>query len=155
MKTLGKTDLKNIYEIDEHLWLEETIKLLRENRFNDLDLDNLIEELESLGRRDLNKVRSLLRQTIIHILLLQYWSQEYERNYRHWQGEIKTFRFELNNNLTTNLTNKLTEELQNIYESAVEFVEVKTGFQSKTFPNQCPYTLNQLLDKDWLPSTNK
>ncbi|WP_157134157.1 DUF29 family protein, partial [Crocosphaera watsonii] len=48
MKTLNETNLKNLYESDEHLWLEETIKLLKENRLNDLDIEHLIEELESL-----------------------------------------------------------------------------------------------------------
>lgn len=152
MQILAQTNLKNLYEIDDNLWLYETIKLLKENRFNELDLDNLIQELESLGRRDLNKVRSFLRQIIIHLLLLQYWSQEYERNYRHWQGEIKTFRFDLNNNITTNLRNQLEQELENIYHNAVEFVEIKTGLSH--FPNQCPYTLEKLLDNNWFPVKN-
>lgn len=43
--------LKELYEIDEHLWLEETIKLLKANHLEELDLENLIEELENLGRR--------------------------------------------------------------------------------------------------------
>ncbi len=42
-------DLKSLYEIDDHLWLKETIELLKESRFNELDLEHLIEELESLG----------------------------------------------------------------------------------------------------------
>ncbi|MFN9555727.1 MAG: DUF29 domain-containing protein, partial [Dolichospermum sp.] len=65
--------LQRLYEIDDYLWLEETIKLLKAKNLENLDLENLIEELESLGRNDLNKVRSLLRQIIIHILLLEYW----------------------------------------------------------------------------------
>ena len=73
MQTVTKNDLKKLYEIDDHLWLEETIKLLRENRLNGLDIENLIEELESLSRRDKAKVKSLLEQIIIHVLLLQYW----------------------------------------------------------------------------------
>lgn len=52
--------LKELYEIDEHLWLEETIKLLKTNHLKELDLENLIEELENLGRRDKAKVASLL-----------------------------------------------------------------------------------------------
>ena len=82
---LNKTpnQLQRLYEIDDYLWLEETIKLLKAKNLENLDLENLIEELESLGRNDLNKVRSLLRQIIIHILLLEYWHDEYDRNHRH------------------------------------------------------------------------
>jgi hypothetical protein len=152
MHILTKTDLKKLYEIDDYLWLEETIKLLKEKRLFDLDLSNLIEELESLAKRQLNKVRSLLRQIIIHILLLQYWSEEYEMNYRHWRSEITTFRFDLNNSLTTSLKNNLDKEKENIYQKAIKYVEEKTGLSSNIFPQQCPYSLEQLLDDNWLPS---
>ncbi|MEH2151447.1 DUF29 domain-containing protein [Nostoc sp.] len=143
------THLKQLYETDENLWLEETIELLKQKQFNKLDLEHLIEELISLGKRDLAKAKSLLRQIIIHVLLLQYWQVEYERNHRHWIGEIKTFRYDLNNHLTTNLTNKLQDDLENIYQSAVEFVKIKTDLN--IFLEKCPYTFIQLLDENYLP----
>nr|WP_232826193.1 DUF29 family protein [Cyanothece sp. BG0011] len=46
------TELKTLYDIDPHQWLEETIKILKDNRFHELDLENLIEELEALGRSE-------------------------------------------------------------------------------------------------------
>ncbi|MCC5635226.1 DUF29 domain-containing protein [Nostoc sp. CHAB 5844] len=143
------TNLKQLYETDESLWLEATIELLRQKQFNQLDVENLIEELISLGKILLALAKSILRQIIIHILLLQYWQVEYERNYRHWLGEIKTFRYDLNNHLTTNLINKLQDDLENIYQSAVDFVQVKTDLT--IFPEQCLYTLAQLLDDNYLP----
>jgi hypothetical protein len=143
------TNLKQLYENDENLWLEETIELLKQKQFNQLDLENLIEELINLGKRDLAKAKSLLRQIIIHILLLQYWQVENERNYRHWIGEIKTFRYDLNNYLTTNLINKLQYDLENIYQNAVDSVKVKTDLT--IFLEKCPYTLVQLLDDNYLP----
>ncbi len=143
------TNLKQLYEIDDNLWLEEIIELLKQKQFNQLDLENLIEELISLGKRDLAKAKSFLRQIIIHLLLLQYWQVESERNYRHWIGEIKTFRYDVNNHLTTNLINKLQDDLENIYQSAVDFVQVKTDLT--IFPEKCPYTLAQLLDENYLP----
>lgn len=143
------TNLKQLYETDDNLWLEETIELLKQKQFHQLDLENLIEELISLGKRDLAKAKSLLRQIIIHILLLQYWQVEYERNYRHWIGKIKTFRYDLDNHLTTNLINKLQDDLENIYLSAVDFVKIKTDLT--IFREKCPYTLVQLLDENYLP----
>ena len=150
---LNKTpdQLQKLYEIDDYLWLEETIKLLKTKDLDNLDLDNLIEELESLGRNDLNKVRSLLRQIIIHILLLEYWQEEYDRNYRHWQGEIIAFRDDLNNSLTNTLKNKLVQELAHIYNVAVKVVVQKTGLASNLFPDNCPYSLEQLFDDNWYP----
>jgi hypothetical protein len=143
------TDLKQLYESDENLWLEETIDLLKQQQFNNLDVENLIEELISLRKRDLARVKSLLRQIIIHLLLLQFWQLEYERNHRHWIGEVKTFRYDLNNHLTTSLKNKLEDDLDNIYHSAVDFVESKTDLT--ILPEKCPYSLDQLLYDDYLP----
>ena len=143
-------NFKQLYETDDYLWLLETVELLKQKKFNELDLENLIEELESMGKRDVNKAKSLIRQIIIHLLLLQYWQLENQINFHHWRGEIKTFRYDLNNHLTTNLKNKLREDLINIYHSALDFVQEKTAFYVN-FPPECPYTLEQLLDQDYLP----
>ncbi len=139
-----KNDLQNLYEIDDHLWLEETIKLLKDHRFNELDLDNLIEELESLGRRDKNKAKSLLEQVIRHLLLLQFWTEEYDNNVAHWEAEIDSFRTQLKRHLTTNLYQHLEQEYNNIYDDALRYVTKKTRL--KTLPEKCPYTLEQILD---------
>ncbi|TAE57365.1 MAG: DUF29 domain-containing protein [Nostocales cyanobacterium] len=147
MKTIH--DLKQLYEIDDSQWLEETIKLLKNQQFQDLDLENLIEELEELGRRDKSAVASLLEQIIRHLLLLQFWTSEQKNNAVHWQGEIYTFRVQLNRRLNTNLHNYLESELDSIYQDALGFVKIKTQ-NSVNFPSECPYTLYQLLDINWL-----
>ena len=143
------TNLQSLYEIDENLWLEETIALLKEKRFQDLDLNNLIEELEALGRRDKNAVASLLEQIIRHLLLLHYWTEEYEMNGNHWQTEIIGFRNQIERLLTNNLQNYLNSELEKIYSSALKYVKQKTRFKID-FPESCPYTLEQLLDENYL-----
>jgi hypothetical protein len=139
--------LKALYEIDEYLWLEETVRILRENRLGELDTEHLIEELESLGRRDRNRVESLLRQIIVHLLLLKYWQEEYNYNYRHWRGKIASFRVQLNKDLTTNLSNYLQENLDNIYQDALFIVTEKTSLNPEIFNPICPYSWEQLLDK--------
>ena len=149
MFNITQNQLQQLYEIDDYLWLEETIKVLKNKDLENLDIDNLIEELESLGRSELNKVRSLLKQIIIHILLLEYWQEEYDRNCSHWKGEIIAFRDDLNNSLTTTLKNKLVQELDHIYNVALKVVVQKTGLASNLFPDNCPYSLEQLLDDNW------
>jgi hypothetical protein len=144
------TDLKNLYEIDAHQWLEETIKLLTENRFNELDLENLIEELEALGRSEKNAIETLLEQVIRHLLLLQYWTEESEYNEFDWKAKITGFRTQLKRKLTTNLLNHLVKELSSLYQDALAYVRQKTGLKVN-FPAECPYTLEQLLDINWLP----
>jgi hypothetical protein len=144
-----QVNLKELYEIDDYLWLEETVKILKEKRFNELDLDNLIEELESLAKRDRLAVTSLLKQIIRHLLLIEYWDSERERNYRHWRSEVTNFRDQLSDRMTTNFYNYLEQNLSKIYQAAREYVIDKSGIN--TFPVECPYTLDQLLDKKWFP----
>ncbi|MGA9382312.1 MAG: DUF29 domain-containing protein [Phormidium sp.] len=143
-------DLKRLYEIDDYQWLEETVNLLKKHRFEDLDLDNLIEELEDLGREKKNAVASLLEQVIRHLLLLQYWKSESEYNAVHWQEEIYNFRIQLKRKITTNLRNYLESELDSIYKDALGFLKIKTQ-NSVSLPSECPYSLEQLLDIEWLP----
>ncbi len=124
--------------------------MLRNHQFQQLDLEHLIEELEDLGKEKKNAVASLLEQVIRHLLLLQYWTKETEYNTINWQEEIYNFRTQLRRKMTANLRNYLEEELNYIYEDALGFVKIKTA-NTVIFPSQCPYSLEQLLDRDWLP----
>ena len=114
-----------------------------------MDLENLIEELEDLGSEKKNAVESLLEQVIRHLLLLQYWIEENETNRCHWQAEIVGFRTQLKRRLTGNLRNHLAKEMLNLYADALKYVQRKTNFQVD-FPEICPYSLEQLLDIDFL-----
>jgi hypothetical protein len=151
MLMIEVNELKQLYDIDDDEWLEQTINLLKNHQFQQLDLDNLIEELEDLGREKKNAVASLLDQIIRHLLLLQYWTTEAEYNAVHWQEEIYNFRTQLRRTITTNLRKYLEDELTSIYQDALGFVKIKTT-NLVTFPTECPYSLEQLLDRSWLPN---
>ncbi|CAD0229998.1 conserved hypothetical protein [Planktothrix agardhii] len=138
-------DLKTLYETDDVEWLQETVKLIKNHQFEQLDLENLIEELEDLGREKKNAVVSLLEQIIRHLLLLQYWTGEVEYNKVHPEEEIYSFRVQLRRKITTNLRNYLDSEFDSIYQDALGFVKIKTQ-NSVDFPLECPYTLEQLLN---------
>ena len=144
-------DLKTLYEIDDSLWLAKTIELLKAKRFDALDLENLIEELEDLGNEKKFRVASFLQQIIRHCLLLQFWTVKRKYNRSHWRSEIVNFKNQIDTYLTNNLRNYLQNELTNIYEDAVFFVRKKTKNQVN-FPDTCPYSLEELLDPNWLPS---
>ena len=143
-------DLKTLYEIDDSLWLAETIELLKAKNFEALDVENLIEELEDLGNEKKFRVASLLEQIIRHALLLQFWTREREYNQSHWESELVNFQDQLNTYLTASLRKYLEQEFDNIYQKATRYVRKKTKNQV-TFPNTCPYSLEELLDPNWLP----
>jgi hypothetical protein len=147
-------NLKTLYEIVDSLWLEETIELLKNKRYEALDLENLIEELEDLGSEKKFRVASLLEQIIRHCLVLQFWEDERTYNRIHWRSEIVNFKNQIDNYLTTNLRNYLTQELPRIYQKALNYVREKTDNQV-SFPGECPYSLENLLDLDWFPPENE
>jgi DNA-directed RNA polymerase subunit L len=151
MLMIEVNELKQLYDVDDDQWLEQTINLLKNHQFQQLDLDNLIEELEDLGREKKNAVASLLEQIIRHLLLLQYWTTEAEYNTVHWQEEIYNFRIQLRRKITTNLRKYLEDELTSIYQDVLGFVKIKTT-NLVTFPTECPYSQEQLLDRSWLPN---
>ncbi|MBD2387622.1 DUF29 domain-containing protein [Cylindrospermum sp. FACHB-282] len=142
-------DLKTLYESNYLQWLEETIKCLKSRQLAGIDYENLIEELEDLAKNEKRRVRSLLEQIIRHLLLYQYWDLEKLRNANHWAAEITGFRNQLNEDLTANLRNHLEDNFSGIYSNALDYVKAKTTLTN--LPEICPYTLEQILDKNWLP----
>lgn len=145
------TNLKRLYEIDDSQWLAEMIELLKQRQFEHLDLENLIEELVHLGSEKKNAVVSLLEQVIRHLLLLEYWTAEREQNQVYWESEIVSFRTQLRRRLTNNLYNYLIKELPSIYQDALICVRTKTRFKVD-FPENCLYSLDQLLEVDFFIS---
>ncbi len=118
--------LTNLYESDYLQWLEETVNLLKSRQLDNLDYDNLIEELEALGRSEKRAVTSLLEQIMRHLLIYQYWTAEYKDNANHWEAEIISFRNQINKYLTTNLYKYLQDNLDSIYNDAKDYVKAKT-----------------------------
>ena len=72
-----------------------------------------------------------------------------DRNSAHWQAELYGFRNQLKRKLTTNLRNYLQEIYSEIYKDALGYVKRKTQFKVD-FPEECPYTLEQLLEQNYL-----
>ena len=146
--------LEQLYEREYDRWLIETIELLKNRQFDRVDYEHLIEELAALRRSEKTAVKSLILSIIIQLLLYQFWTTEREKNSNHWAAEIITFRVQLEYKLTTNLSEflELELELENIYENARLIAEKKTGL--KNLPIICPYSLRQILEKQWFPDTD-
>jgi hypothetical protein len=149
--------------IEYDCWLQEQIDCLKSQNFAGLDLKNLIEELESLGRAEKSAVKSFTLQIIIHLLLIDYWSEESQYNRscfgceasypktdlkNHWQAEVNTFKFQLTDKLTTNLKLLLEDNLDKIYVKARTNAILKSNLSSDRFPEICPYTLEDLIDEN-------
>ena len=150
MVTQLKLTAKNLYDSDYHLWVIETVKQLENKEFNALDLDNLIEEVADLSRRQKKKLKNLLRNLFEHLLKLTYWQAEIPYNKFYCKGEIRNFRKEINDELedSPSLRNYLNDILDECYEDAKELVSDKTQLPFSTFPEKPIANLEQVLEQD-------
>ncbi|AFZ35628.1 protein of unknown function DUF29 [Stanieria cyanosphaera PCC 7437] len=122
------------YDIDKEydLWSQEQADSLRNRAFDQLDIDNLIEELEALVRGEKSPVESLVYQILLHLLLINYWHEESQWNRNYWASEITGFRLQLNNKLTTNLKNHVLNRLDYLYQKAHKAAINKTKSSIKS-----------------------
>jgi iron-sulfur cluster repair protein YtfE (RIC family) len=137
--------MKTDYDIDYYGWIQEQARLLRAGKVNELDLDNLAEEMESLGRQEYNELVSGLKVLIGHILK---WEYQPERQTRSWLITMKTQRTEIEDILSDNpsLRTRIDEALERGYKRALDLAADETKLPYKTFPRSCRYTFEQILD---------
>ena len=131
-------------ELEYDRWLEEQIKILRQRKFENLDVENLIEELSALGRAEKSSVKSLVYQIMLHLLLIDYWKEESEYSRNHWLAEVNAFQIQLEDKLTVNLTKLIEDNLPRLYDKARKNAVRKSGLSAERFPELCPYTLEDL-----------
>ena len=84
MATRVRTKASDLYEEDFYVWTEPQAALLRERRFEALDLANLIEEVEGLGDAKKSAVLNNASVIIEHLLKLQHSPAQDPR--RGWVG---------------------------------------------------------------------
>lgn len=149
-----KQATKDLYNTDYHLWVLTTVKHLEHQQFESLDLQNLIEEISDLSRRDQRKMESLLTLIFEHLLKLKYWSLERERNQAHWEAEILNFRKQLQRLLkaSPSLKSHLVEIFDECYQDGREIAATRSRINLDTFPQEAIANLEQVLDQNWLPS---
>lgn len=142
----------NLYEEDYYLWIETTLQQLQNQDIQNLDWQHLIEEIEALGIEQRRKVESYLKQLLIHLLLYSYWQSEKEFCQRGLKNEIANFRDELEFSFRSKtLYNYFLQCLNSVYLKARKQTIIKTGLPREIFPEQCPFTPEQILNNDYFP----
>ncbi len=138
----------NLYETDFYAWTLEQSKLLKVGNFKDLDVVNLAEEIESLGKQQRQELRNRLGILIGHLLK---WDYQSEKRSKSWQATIREQRREILRLLQENpsLQPYSAEAAADAYESGLDLVVRETPLDYKNFPEDCDYTVEQLLDPDF------
>jgi hypothetical protein len=142
--------LPNLYELDFYAWTQEQAQLLKLQKWSQLDLPNLIEEIESLGKRERAELRNRLSILIGHLLKWQYQTLKRSRS---WLNTIRIQRIDILELLKENpsLKSYLEEALQIAYTKGVALASGETNLPRKTFSENCSYTLEEVLDDRFYP----
>ena len=139
------------YEHDFSAWLQQQAEALRAKDWSALDVDNLIEELETLGRSERNALWSHLRILLMHLLK---WRYQPERRTRSWRGSITRARQQVARRLPQpSLHRELPDFITEAYADARRLAADETGLPLATFPETCEWTAVELQNLDFLPET--
>jgi Domain of unknown function DUF29 len=153
MQSEVKIATASLYDLDFQRWLDQTVAQLWAHDFENLDLENLIEEIESLGRRDKRAISSYLMRLCEHLLKLKYWESEREFCFRGWILEINHFRSDIALILQDSPSLKpfLSEAFLSCYQKAKTSILKVIELPSDLIAQEPDFTLKQALDENWLP----
>lgn len=137
------------YETDFYLWTQQQADLLRQGALSALDVENLVEEIESMGSSQKNALQSYLFNVLMHLLKWQY---QPERRGSSWRQSIRNGRNAIERLLENNpsLVPQLPAFTTTEYRRARREAADETNLPLTTFPDQCPFTVEQITG-DWWP----
>lgn len=138
------------YEADFYAWTQESAALLRAGRFAEADIAHVAEEIEDMGRRDLRELDSRVQVLLAHLL---EWQLQPERRTPSWRATITTQRLELDALLaqSPSLRPRLVSGIAENHRRAIRRAAAEVNLAPERFPPICPYSLEQVLDDDFLP----
>jgi hypothetical protein len=162
-KTQG---LKELYEKDFYLWVQENLKLLKNREYELVDWENMLEEIEYMARRELRSLISLMAVITEHLYKWEHFRETKHMGSK-WKKSIINARTEMlklfkdESSLKAKAQEK--EILQRAWEDAVlnliawfkinEKLALRyfnTFPTEEDFPKECPYSFEQVMEyKPW------
>lgn len=139
--------VKTLYGTDFAEWASQTAELLRQRRFDEIDIENVAEEIRSLGDSEWKRARSQLRRMLMHLIKQRI---QPERDGSSWRASIVNAHREILDaiDLSPSIRRRLGDALTTIYLQAIRDAGRETGLDMQALPDRCPFTLQQLLDGD-------
>jgi phage host-nuclease inhibitor protein Gam len=144
---------KALYDTDFYAWTKAQAEALRTKDLGALDLENLAEEIDSLGKRDRRGVESYIEAVMKHLLKWVHQPQERSRRGRSWRLSVRNARSRMERLLEDNpsLRTMALERFVRTHQGARKAAAEETGLPLATFPEACPWTLAQLQDEEFSP----
>jgi len=135
----------NLYDVDFYKWTKTQATLLKKKQVSELDLNNLREEIESLGKNDKRSLRSQTTRLLMHLLKKKYQPEKDTSN--SWDNSITDASREIKYLIkdSPSLKNELKKVFLEAYEDSREDASRETKMDIKKFPKECPWTFEELF----------
>jgi hypothetical protein len=142
------------YDKDFYAWTQAQAALLRAEKWAELDISNIAEELESLGRSERKELRAYLEGLVLHLLK---WRYQPDYRGRSWRDSIEENRACIPEGLQENpsLRPQLPLLLEECYPRARRKAARQTRLPLATFPEVCLWTVDQVLDETFWPGEER
>jgi hypothetical protein len=151
-------ELSALYDRNYTEWAKRNAELLQARRFSEVDIEHLIEELGDMSKSDQRELENRLRVLLSHLLKWQYQYRKLEERWKEfdgksWRNTIIQQRGQIHANfsLRPSLKHFFGETISAAYPVAVLLASDETGLPTATFPKTCPYSEQQILDKQFYP----
>ncbi|NJN74621.1 MAG: DUF29 domain-containing protein [Limnothrix sp. RL_2_0] len=138
-----------LYDADYFQWIEETLTKLKASQFSEVDWENLIEEIEDMGRSEKRAIYNNLKILLLHLLKYRY---QKEKRSKSWRSSIREHRQRLYRAFkeSPSLTRYFESIIDESYEDARGLASDETGLDIDKFPKECPFSTEEILDMDFL-----
>jgi hypothetical protein len=142
--------VSHLYETDFYAWTQEQVNLLKAQQWEQLDTINIIEEIETLGRKERQELRNWLGVLLGHLLK---WQFQAEKRSSSWLGTIREQRIQIKLLLedSPSLKPYLSEIFLAAYELGLALAIRETQLGERVFPEVCPYTPEEAMNSEFLP----
>ncbi len=144
----------NLYEQDFYAWANEQAALLRSGQLSAADIEHIAEEIESMGKTEKRELVSRLIVLLSHLLK---WQFQPTRRGASWEATIRTQRRALERHLKDNpsLSPQVPETVEDAYGDARVSAYGETGLPEATFPSECPWTYERIMDATFWPEEER
>ncbi|NJM67474.1 MAG: DUF29 domain-containing protein [Acaryochloris sp. RU_4_1] len=141
-----------LYEQDFYAWTQHQVELLHSGQLGELDIENLIEEIASLGRQERQELRNRLGVLLGHLLK---WRYQPEARSKSWAATIQEQRREIQEILEDNPSLKpyLAEAIIRGYQKGLDLVNRETPLDPNQLPQTCSFSEIEIFEEsvDWHP----
>ena len=148
---ISVTNTESLYEEDFNLWLRATAQQLRDRQLDQLDFENLIEEIESMGGSQRREIKNRLIILLMHLLKYQY---QPDKRSSSWVGTILEQHDQIEFILvdSPSLKSYYLEIFSDCYNRAVRNASAETKLPVKHFPAASPFLPENVLNSDFIYS---